>query len=80
MVNACRKPGEWQNYDILFTAPRFNDDGSLLTPGYVTVLHNGVVIHNHFELLGATSYIEPPRYRRHAETTLGRTNVSGVFP
>lgn len=66
-VNVCRKPGEWQSYDILFTAPRFHSDGSLLAPGYVTVLHNGIVIHNHFELLGATSYTEPPRYSAHAE-------------
>src|SRR5437867_3870017 len=48
-VNACRKPGEWQTYDIIFTSPRFHSDGSLHTPGYVTVLHNGVLIHNHFE-------------------------------
>jgi hypothetical protein len=66
MVNASKKPGEWQTYDILFTAPRFNDDGSLQTPGYVTVLHNGVLLHNHFELLGSTSYTEPPKYSKHA--------------
>lgn len=66
-VNASRKPGEWQSYDILFTAPRFNDDGSLKTPGYVTVLHNGVLLHNHFELLGSTSYTEPAKYSKHDE-------------
>jgi 3-keto-disaccharide hydrolase len=66
-VNACRKPGEWQTYDILFTAPRFHEDGTVMMPGYVTVLHNGVVIHNHFELLGATSYTEPARYVRHGD-------------
>jgi hypothetical protein len=66
-VNACRKPGEWQTYDIIFNTPRFNEDGTLQTPGYVTVLHNGVLIHNHFELLGATSYTEPPKYVAHAE-------------
>src|SRR4029077_9653459 len=67
MVNVCRKPGEWQTYDIIFNAPRFNSDGSLLTPGYVTVLHNGVLLHNHFELLGVTSYTEPSRYIAHAD-------------
>jgi hypothetical protein len=66
-VNACRKPGEWQTYDILFTAPRFNDDGSVKTPGYVTVLHNGVLIHNHFELLGATNFDRPPAYVKHED-------------
>jgi hypothetical protein len=66
-VNACRKPGEWQTYDIIFNAPRFHPDGSLHTAGYVTVLHNGVLIHNHFELLGVTSYTEPPRYIAHAD-------------
>jgi hypothetical protein len=67
MVNACRNPGEWQTYDILFTAPRFSADGSLKSPAYITVLHNGVVIHNHFELLGATSFTEPPKYSPHGE-------------
>jgi hypothetical protein len=66
-VNACRKPGEWQTYDIIFTAPRFHADGSLAVPGYVTVLHNGIAVHNHFELMGVTSYTEPPRYVAHAD-------------
>lgn len=66
-VNASRKPGEWQTYDIVFTAPRFAEDGKIEKPGYVTVLHNGVVIHNHFELQGATSYTEPPKYTKHAD-------------
>jgi hypothetical protein len=67
MVNASRRPGQWQTYDILFTAPRFLDDGTLKSPGHVTVLHNGVVVHNHFELQGSTSYTEPPKYTRHAD-------------
>jgi len=67
MVNVCRKPGEWQTYDIVFTAPRFNEDGSVKTPGYVTTLHNGVLIHNHFELQGTTSYTEPPKYHKHGD-------------
>ncbi|HEX5104181.1 MAG TPA: DUF1080 domain-containing protein [Pirellulaceae bacterium] len=66
-VNASRRPGEWQSLDILFTAPRFHDDGTLKSPGYVTVLHNGLVIQNHFELQGSTSYTEPPKYTAHAD-------------
>jgi len=65
-VNACRKPGQWQTYDIIFTAPRFEENGDLKSPAYVTVLHNGVLIHNHFELKGGTSYIAPPKYGKHA--------------
>ncbi|MBW3599419.1 MAG: DUF1080 domain-containing protein, partial [Planctomycetes bacterium] len=67
MVNASRKPGEWQMYDILFTAPRFSEEGEVEQPAYVTVLHNGVVIHNHFEIQGSTSYTEPPKYHQHPE-------------
>jgi hypothetical protein len=67
MVNAMRKPGEWNTYDILWTAPRFNDDGSLKSPAYMTVLHNGVVTLNHFELKGDTPYSRPPRYNKHPD-------------
>lgn len=66
-VNACRKPGEWQTMDIIFTAPKFDDAGKVIKPAYVTVLHNGVVIHNHFELQGSTSYVEAPRYSTHPD-------------
>jgi hypothetical protein len=65
LVNACRKPGEWQSYDIVFHAPRF-DGGQLVKAGYVTVLHNGVLIQDHTELLGATAWDEPPTYKPHA--------------
>jgi hypothetical protein len=66
LVNACRKPGEWQTYDILFTAPRFEGE-KLTRPGYITVLQNGVVVQNHSELLGGTFYDQPPHYEPHAE-------------
>ena len=52
LVNACRKPGQWQTYDIVFHAPRFDAQGKLVKPAYVTVLQNGVLVQNHFELLG----------------------------
>jgi hypothetical protein len=67
MVNASRKPGEWQTYDIIFTTPRFDKDGKLLKPGFVTVLHNGVVVQNHSEILGNTAYDHEPKYTKHAD-------------
>jgi hypothetical protein len=54
LVNASLKPGKWQTYDIIFKAPRFNQDGSQKSAGYFTVLHNGVLIQNHVEIKGAT--------------------------
>jgi len=65
LVNANRKPGEWQTYDIAWTAPAFNDDGSLKTPAYVTVFFNGVLVQNHFELIGQTLYIGKPFYKKY---------------
>ncbi len=65
LVNANRKPGEWQTYDIVWTAPTFNDDGSLKTPAYVTVLFNGILVQNHFELKGQTLYIGKPFYKKY---------------
>lgn len=65
LVNASRKPGEWQTYDIIWTAPRFDAQGRLLRPASVTVLHNGVLIQNHFKLAGDTPYSRPPSYEAH---------------
>jgi hypothetical protein len=65
LVNANRKPGQWQSYDVVWTAPAFNDDGSLKTPAYVTVLFNGVLVQNHFQLKGQTLYIGKPFYKRY---------------
>ena len=65
LVNPNRKPGEWQTYDLVWTAPVFNDDGSLKTPAYVTVFFNGVLVQNHFELKGQTLYIGKPFYKKY---------------
>lgn len=62
MVNAMRKPGEWNVYDITYTAPRFKEDGSLFSPGRVTVFHNGVLVQDNFEIRGHTAYIGLPTY------------------
>ena len=64
LVNACRKPGEWQVFDIFFTAPRFNG-ANLESPACVTVLHNGVLVHNHTPILGATGHRILPKYVAH---------------
>jgi hypothetical protein len=64
LVNPNRKPGEWQTYDVAWTAPVFNGDGSVKTPAYVTVFFNGVLVQNHFELKGETRYIGQPFYKK----------------
>jgi hypothetical protein len=65
LVNANRKPGEWQSYDVVWTAPTFSDDGSVKTPAYVTVFFNGVLVQNHFELKGQTLYRGKPFYKKY---------------
>jgi hypothetical protein len=65
LVNPSRKPGEWQSYDVVWTAPLFNADGSLNTPAYVTVFFNGVLVQNHFDLKGETLYIGKPSYKKY---------------
>ena len=65
LANAARKPGEWQTYDVVWTAPLFNADGSLKTPAYVTAFFNGVLVQNHFELTGQTLYIGKPFYKQY---------------
>ena len=61
LVNACRKPGEWQVYDIIYMAPRFSENGRVAVPARITVLHNGVLIQNNVEIWGTTEYIGSPR-------------------
>jgi hypothetical protein len=70
MVNASRKPGEWQSYDIAFTAPQFGEDGKVTKPAYVTVFHNGVLVQNHTEVLGNTFYDKQPKYEKHGKAPL----------
>jgi hypothetical protein len=65
LVNASRKPGQWQSYDVVWTAPVFHPDGTLETPASVTLFHNSVLVQNHFRLLGETVYIGKPVYRKH---------------
>jgi hypothetical protein len=65
LVNASRPAGQWQSYDILFTAPRFKDDGSLASPAFVTMLHNGVLVHNHREVIGPMAFRALPKYIPH---------------
>ncbi len=65
LVNANRKPGEWQTYNIVWTAPTFNDDESLKTPAFVTAFFNGVLVQNHFQLLGQSLFIGKPFYKKY---------------
>ncbi len=67
LVNVSRKPGEWQAYDIIFTAPRFNADGSVKSPARFTILHNGVLVQNNVEVKGTTFNDRIPVYEKHGE-------------
>jgi len=66
LVNVCKAPGEWQTYDIVFTAPRFSDNGSVISPARITVTQNGVLVQNNTTLWGNTVYIGVPTYEKHA--------------
>ncbi len=67
LVNASRPPGEWQSYDIVWTAPRFDREGKLLSPARVTVFHNGVLVQHEVALKGPTVYRGAPAYAPHAD-------------
>jgi len=67
LVNASLPPGQWQTYDIVYTAPRFDAAGKLLSPAYLTVLHNGVLIQYHAALTGPTDWLERPPYSAHPD-------------
>ncbi len=66
-VNACGKPGEWQTYDIVFHRPRFDKDGKLLLPARMTVIHNGVLVHDNAVLTGPTAHKARPPYKAHGD-------------
>ena len=70
LANACKKPGEWQSYDVVWTAPRFNEDGTVKTPARVTAFHNGVLVQNNYELKGQTFYIGQPTYVKHGASSI----------
>ena len=65
LANACRKPGEWQTYDIVFRAPKFGPEGGLISPARVTVFHNGVLAHLDRPMWGATAHRTLPSYKAH---------------
>jgi hypothetical protein len=67
LVNASRPPGEWQIYDIIYTAPRFAADGKVLSPVHLTVFQNGVLVQNNVQLTGPTSWLERAPYQTHPE-------------
>jgi hypothetical protein len=68
LVNPCRPPGEWQTYDIIWIAPRFDAKGNLVRPGYLTLIFNGVVVHYHTPVLGSTVHRAVARYQPHPPT------------
>lgn len=70
LVNALKPQGEWQSYDIIYTAPQFNEDGMLTRPAFVTMLMNGVLVLNHFEIKGSTEYIGLPHYLAHGKDVI----------
>jgi Domain of Unknown Function (DUF1080) len=67
LVNATRPPGEWQVYDIVYHAPRFNDDGRVTKRATFTVFHNGVLVQDHVEVMGVTTNEGPPYYKAHPD-------------
>jgi hypothetical protein len=67
LVNASLGPGKWQTYDVVFTAPRFNEQGSVVKPATMTVFHNGVLIQNHVVLRGPTENVGLPVYKAHED-------------
>ncbi|MDB4903369.1 MAG: hypothetical protein JWQ63_2650 [Mucilaginibacter sp.] len=70
LANPGKKPGEWQTYDVVWTAPTFNEDGTVKSPAKVTVIFNGVVVENNFELKGPTLYIGKPVYKKHGASPI----------
>jgi hypothetical protein len=70
LVNASRKPGEWQSYDVTWNAPRFGPDGGVISPARASVIFNGVVVQNDFALSGETVYVGTPAYTPHGDSPI----------
>lgn len=70
LVNASRPKGEWQTYDIIFTAPTFKKNGAVENKAKLTVIHNGIVVQNAVELDGSTVYKGTPYYIPHGEAPI----------
>lgn len=70
LVNAMSPPGEWNIYDIIYEEPHFNADGLKVSPAYITVLHNGVLIQNHTEIKGTTPYVGLPKNPAHGDDVI----------
>ncbi|WP_053058347.1 DUF1080 domain-containing protein [Pedobacter sp. BMA] len=70
LANANKKPGEWQYYDIIWNAPRFNEDGTVKKPATVTLFLNGVLLQNNYVLKGQTRYIGAPEYKSHGAASI----------
>jgi hypothetical protein len=67
LANVSRPPGEWQTYDIVYTAPRFDAERKLASPARMTVFHNGVVIQNNVQLTGPSGWLDRAPYQAHPE-------------
>ncbi|HEV8082164.1 MAG TPA: DUF1080 domain-containing protein [Chitinophagaceae bacterium] len=71
LVNACKKPGQWQTYDIVWIAPRFNTDSTLKSPATITAFHNGILIQYNAALQGPTAYYPgTPGYKKHGASSI----------
>ena len=74
LVNSSKKPGEWQSYDIIFDAPKFDSNGIKVKSGYFTVFHNGILIHNHVEIYGTTENVGAPKNIAHGDGPISLQN------
>ena len=77
LANACRPRGQWQVYDIIFRRPHFDDDGNCTMPATVTVLHNGVLVQDHLEILGPTRHHARTQYGAHEDAVPFRLQDHG---
>ena len=77
LVNACRKPGEWQVYDIIFRRPRFDKAGKLVKQAVLTVLHNGVAVHDSVDILGSAVHKKRAKFAAHPDKLPIRLQAHG---